>query len=88
MTTPTAMAAPLMSLPPSMRPSVLYLAFRLHLDTVPMACLRRVQLDHAHNDPVAAGAGTELSPALAYWQGSGDRVGSPPVLLLDAWNSF
>jgi AraC-like DNA-binding protein len=42
------------------------LAFRRHLDTTPMAYLRRVRLDHAHRDLAAADPGSTSVTAVAY----------------------
>jgi AraC-like DNA-binding protein len=42
------------------------LAFRRHLDTTPMAYLRRVRLDHAHNDLVAAAPDDKTVAAVAF----------------------
>ncbi|MFE3166081.1 helix-turn-helix domain-containing protein [Streptomyces sp. NPDC059224] len=41
-------------------------AFRRHLDTTPMACLRRVRLAQAHRDLLAAGSGSGATVA-ARW---------------------
>lgn len=47
----------------------LHLAFRRHLDTTPMAYLRRVRLDRAHAELVAAvpGDGTTVTDVAARW---------------------
>jgi AraC-like DNA-binding protein len=42
------------------------LAFRHHLDTTPMEYLRRVRVDHAHRDLVAADPARETVTAVAY----------------------
>jgi transcriptional regulator GlxA family with amidase domain len=42
------------------------LAFRRHLDTTPMAYLRRVRLDHAHHDLSAAGPEDKTVAAVAH----------------------
>jgi AraC-like DNA-binding protein len=41
-------------------------AFRRHLDTTPMAYLRRVRLDHAHRELLAANPAHETVTAVAY----------------------
>jgi AraC-like DNA-binding protein len=42
------------------------LAFRRHLDTTPLAYLRRVRLEHAHQELLAAGPAIETVTAVAY----------------------
>jgi AraC-like DNA-binding protein len=42
------------------------MAFRRHLDTTPMEYLRRVRLDHAHRDLLAADPARETVTAVAY----------------------
>ena len=42
------------------------LAFRRHLDTTPLAYLRRVRLEHAHRDLLAADPALETVTAVAY----------------------
>jgi transcriptional regulator GlxA family with amidase domain len=44
----------------------LQLAFRRHLDTTPTEYLRRVRLDHAHHDLIAADPATITVTAVAY----------------------
>jgi AraC-like DNA-binding protein len=50
-------------------PRALQLAFRRHLDTTPMAYLRRVRLDHAHQDLAQAspGDGTTVTSVCYRW---------------------
>ena len=50
-------------------PRALQLAFRRHLDTTPMAYLRRVRLDHAHQDLAQAspGDGTTVTIVAYRW---------------------
>lgn len=50
-------------------PRAVQLAFRRHLDTTPMAYLRRVRLDHAHQDLAAAspGEGTTVTTVSYRW---------------------
>ena len=50
-------------------PRALQLAFRRHLDTTPMAYLRRVRLDHAHHDLAQAnpGDGTSVTSVGYRW---------------------
>jgi AraC-like DNA-binding protein len=47
-------------------PRALQLAFRRYLDTTPMAYLRRVRLDHAHQDLMAADPARQTVTAIAY----------------------
>lgn len=42
------------------------LAFRRHMDTTPMSYLRRVRIDHAHRDLLAADPGHKSVTAIAY----------------------
>jgi AraC-like DNA-binding protein len=46
-------------------PRALQLAFRRHLDTTPMAYLRRVRLEQAHEDLLAGSPGTDTVAAIA-----------------------
>jgi AraC-like DNA-binding protein len=47
-------------------PRAVQLAFRTHLDSTPMEYLRRVRLDHAHRDLMAADPACETVTGIAY----------------------
>jgi len=56
----------------------LHLAFRRHLDTTPMAYLRRVRLDHTHRALLAADPATTTVTAVAAVTASPTTAVSPP----------